>query len=80
MFTNNAYVNSVCGVTVNILMRVGLWNKQLSCFLCSLAEISLDVDADRDGVIEKNNPNKVSFVCSFSWDLFYIIDTGEICF
>lgn len=25
-----------------------------------LAEISLDVDADRDGVVEKNNPNKVS--------------------
>lgn len=23
------------------------------------AEISLDVDADRDGVVEKNNPNKV---------------------
>lgn len=25
-----------------------------------LAEISLDVDADRDGVVEKNNPKKVS--------------------
>lgn len=24
-----------------------------------LAEVSLDVDADRDGVVEKNNPNKV---------------------
>lgn len=24
------------------------------------AEISLDVDADRDGIVEKNNPNKVS--------------------
>lgn len=24
------------------------------------ADISLDVDADRDGVVEKNNPNKVS--------------------
>lgn len=24
------------------------------------AEVSLDVDADRDGVVEKNNPNKVS--------------------
>lgn len=24
------------------------------------AEISLDVDADRDGVVEKNNANKVS--------------------
>lgn len=24
------------------------------------AEISLDVDADRDGVVEENNPNKVS--------------------
>lgn len=23
-------------------------------------EISLDVDADRDGVVEKDNPNKVS--------------------
>lgn len=23
-------------------------------------EISLDVDADRDGIVEKNNPNKVS--------------------
>lgn len=25
-----------------------------------VSEISLDVDADRDGVVEKNNPNKVS--------------------
>lgn len=23
-------------------------------------EISLDVDADRDGIVEKNNPNKVN--------------------
>lgn len=27
-------------------------------YVC-LAEISLDVDADRDGVVEKNNPKKV---------------------
>lgn len=27
--------------------------------LCSLIEISLDVDADRDGIVERNNPNKV---------------------
>uniref|UniRef100_A0A8C1DWS2 protein-arginine deiminase n=1 Tax=Cyprinus carpio carpio TaxID=630221 RepID=A0A8C1DWS2_CYPCA len=34
---------------------------QASCCLGSLAEISLDVDADRDGVVEKNNPNKGSW-------------------
>ena len=28
-------------------------------YIC-LTEISLDVDADRDGFVEKNNPNKVS--------------------
>lgn len=33
--------------------------KTISARVC-LAEISLDVDADRDGVVEKNNPNKVS--------------------
>lgn len=27
--------------------------------MCLSPEISLDVDADRDGVIEKNNPKKV---------------------
>lgn len=27
--------------------------------VCLSPEISLDVDADRDGVVEKNNPNKV---------------------
>ena len=26
----------------------------------SSAEVSLDVDADRDGVVEKNNPHKVT--------------------
>ena len=30
-------------------------------YIC-LTEISLDVDADRDGFVEKNNPNKVSSV------------------
>lgn len=27
--------------------------------MCLSPEISLDVDADRDGVVEKNNPKKV---------------------
>lgn len=27
--------------------------------MCLSPEISLDVDADRDGVVEKNNPRKV---------------------
>lgn len=28
--------------------------------MCLSPEISLDVDADRDGVVEKNNPRKVT--------------------
>ncbi len=63
---NNAYVNSICAVTINSLMLVGA-----SCCLGSFAEISLDVDADRDGIVEKNNPNKVSFVCLLSCDHHY---------
>uniref|UniRef100_A0A671KBA3 protein-arginine deiminase n=1 Tax=Sinocyclocheilus anshuiensis TaxID=1608454 RepID=A0A671KBA3_9TELE len=35
--------------------------KKTSCCLGSVAEISLDVDADRDGIVEKNNPNKGSW-------------------
>lgn len=37
------------------LLQDNLWIK-----LSRHAEVSLDVDADRDGVVEKNNPNKVS--------------------
>lgn len=33
----------------------------------SISEISLDVDADRDGVVERNNPNKVW------WSIHYVI-------
>uniref|UniRef100_A0A3B5MC45 Protein-arginine deiminase (PAD) central domain-containing protein n=1 Tax=Xiphophorus couchianus TaxID=32473 RepID=A0A3B5MC45_9TELE len=32
-----------------------------SVILISMSKISLDVDADRDGIVEKNNPNKESW-------------------
>ncbi|XP_043917757.1 protein-arginine deiminase type-2 [Protopterus annectens] len=35
--------------------------KEKASFLLTFVEISLDVDADRDGVVEKNNPNKSSW-------------------
>lgn len=37
-------------------MREGMFHQAASA---SFTEISLDVDADRDGIVEKNNPNKV---------------------
>lgn len=33
----------------------------------NISEISLDVDADRDGVVERNNPNKVW------WPIHYLL-------
>lgn len=42
-----AVVRSVSGKAV--------CDQQAFCY----AELSLDVDADRDGMVEKNNPNKV---------------------
>lgn len=49
---------TVWGTTWNILVGVKApcAEQNVSCH----ADISLDVDADRDGVVEKNNPNKVS--------------------
>uniref|UniRef100_A0A8C6UDS6 Peptidyl arginine deiminase, type II n=1 Tax=Neogobius melanostomus TaxID=47308 RepID=A0A8C6UDS6_9GOBI len=42
-----------------------IWTKQSTLLVITtsvcLAEISLDVDADQDGVVEKNNPNKASW-------------------
>lgn len=42
-------------VGFNFSLKDHLWKK-----LSRHAEVSLDVDADRDGIVEKNNPNKVS--------------------
>lgn len=50
--------------TFNVICRCELLNlfftmQRLEIKYVCLTEISLDVDADRDGVVEKNNPNKV---------------------
>ena len=40
----------------------------------SSSEVSLDVDADRDGVVEKNNPHKVTFRrISIHWLPYWLI-------
>lgn len=39
--------------------RPRLAAQQLNSAVCLSPELSLDVDADRDGVVEKNNPKKV---------------------
>lgn len=46
---------SLCACVCFYFERTSLKNT-VSCYV----EVSLDVDADRDGVVEKNNPNKVS--------------------
>ncbi|NXW25679.1 PADI2 deiminase, partial [Circaetus pectoralis] len=47
-------------VTVSFYAEGGQAINQAGVFLTGIG-ISLDVDADRDGVVEKNNPNKASW-------------------
>ncbi|NWI24409.1 PADI2 deiminase, partial [Sula dactylatra] len=47
-------------VTVSFYAEGGQPINQAGVFLTGIG-ISLDVDADRDGVVEKNNPNKASW-------------------
>ncbi|NXN95879.1 PADI2 deiminase, partial [Rhinopomastus cyanomelas] len=47
-------------VTVSFYAEGGQPISQAGVFLTGVG-ISLDVDADRDGVVEKNNPNKASW-------------------
>ncbi|NXU54141.1 PADI2 deiminase, partial [Turnix velox] len=47
-------------VTVSFYAEGGQPINQAGVFLTGVA-ISLDVDADRDGVVENNNPNKASW-------------------
>ncbi|NXS71177.1 PADI2 deiminase, partial [Pandion haliaetus] len=47
-------------VTVSFYTEGGQPINQAGVFLTGIG-ISLDVDADRDGVVEKNNPNKASW-------------------
>ncbi|NWR81114.1 PADI2 deiminase, partial [Centropus unirufus] len=47
-------------VTVSFYAEGGQHINQAGVFLTGIG-ISLDVDADRDGVVEKNNPNKASW-------------------
>ncbi|NXH14545.1 PADI2 deiminase, partial [Bucco capensis] len=47
-------------VTVSFYAEEGKPINQTGVFLTGVG-ISLDVDADRDGVVEKNNPNKASW-------------------
>ncbi|NXP75275.1 PADI2 deiminase, partial [Ramphastos sulfuratus] len=47
-------------VTVSFYAEGGQPINQTGVFLTGIG-ISLDVDADRDGVVEKNNPNKASW-------------------
>lgn len=48
--------NVICGCE---LLNLFFTMQRLEIKYVCLTEISLDVDADRDGVVEKNNPNKV---------------------
>ncbi|NXX12603.1 PADI2 deiminase, partial [Podargus strigoides] len=48
-------------VTVSFYTEGGQPINQAGVFLTGIG-ISLDVDADRDGVVEKNNPNKASWM------------------
>ncbi|NXQ97526.1 PADI2 deiminase, partial [Sagittarius serpentarius] len=47
-------------VTVSFYAEGGQPINQAGVFLTGIG-ISLDIDADRDGVVEKNNPNKASW-------------------
>ncbi|NXE84993.1 PADI2 deiminase, partial [Cochlearius cochlearius] len=47
-------------VTISFYAEGGQPINQSGVFLTGIG-ISLDVDADRDGVVEKNNPNKASW-------------------
>lgn len=67
--TSSKQVNGGATTPHNLLLPAGLlqlrhnWLAGSSTHGCLLsAEISLDVDADRDGEVEKNNPKKVSWL------------------
>ncbi|XP_029085280.1 protein-arginine deiminase type-2 isoform X2 [Monodon monoceros] len=57
-------------VTINYYEEEGVTPIDQAGLFLTAIEISLDVDADRDGVVEKNNPKKTRFsasVISTSW-------------
>lgn len=47
--------NNSCTAIWACIWKSGVCDQQAFCY----AELSLDVDADRDGIVEKNNPKKV---------------------